>query len=400
MLVISFDAVGNDEFERLLSYPTVGAFAKNAAVFRDVSTVFVSNTYPIHTSVATGLPPGKHGLRANTEPYPARHPVWNSGEGGIKARTVWQAAREKGIDTAAVFWPVTAYSTSIRWNMPEVLARPGKSQLITSLKAGNALMQLQLFLRHRKLFEGVKQPQLDNFATACMCDILHSKKPGLALIHFTVYDTLCHRHGKGSKELSAAFETLDKNLAALLDAAKDEPDVLIFSDHSQINVHTVVTVNDLLKEMKLNNCFFECCGGSAFFNANGLSRKLTDEVKRRVEESEGFRRFLTEDEMREAGYFTQENASTEEAAVNSAVNNDAPFQDQAAFGFTAQAGYSYEAYPKEDKATHGYALDMPNYKVFYMVKGFGLAPGERRGGSLLDIAPLVAKRLELTMPLI
>jgi hypothetical protein len=372
LLIISFDAVGDDEFERLAGYPAIGAFIKSAAVYRDVSTVFVSNTYPIHTSVATGLPPGQHGLRANTEARPVRDPVWNSNEDGIQTRTLWQAAREEGIDTAAVFWPVTAYSKTIRWNMPEVLARPGKSQLLTSLRAGSPLTQLQLFLKHRKLFEGVKQPQLDNFATACMCDILRRKKPGLALIHFTAYDTLCHMHGKGGRELDTAFEALDKNLAALLEAAKDEGDVLIFSDHSQINVHTVVTINDLICDMEPDECFFECCGGSAFFHSNGLSEWRIDEVKRRVEKSEGFRRFLMPEEMRQSGY-----------------------QGHAAFGIAAQAGYCYEAYPKDIKATHGYALDMPDYKVFYMARGFGLKSGEHTGGSLLDIAPLVAKRLKL-----
>jgi hypothetical protein len=224
MLIISFDSVGDSEFARLAEYPAFSAFHGQSAVFRAVSSLFLSNTYPVHTSVATGVAPGEHGVLSNTEPFPSRHPVWNSREAGIRAQTLWQAAAKHGVDTAAVFWPVTAYSKTIRYNIPEVLARPGKSQLITSLRAGSARLQLKLFLRHRALLDGIRQPNLDNFATACMADILREHRPGLALIHLTAYDALCHEHGKDSGALETAFEALDRNLGILLEAAGNDRD--------------------------------------------------------------------------------------------------------------------------------------------------------------------------------
>jgi predicted AlkP superfamily pyrophosphatase or phosphodiesterase len=259
--------------------------------------------------------------------------------------------------------------------MPEVLAQPGENQILTSLKAGSALTQAKLFLKYRRKFDGIKQPQLDNFAAACACEILRAEKPGLCFIHLVAYDAICHKYGKGSEELTFALEALDKNLAAILNAAGDT-DVLIFNDHSQINVRNVVVINEILKDtgLDVHGCFFECCGGSAFFHAGTLNADQIDYVKERVEKYEGFRRFLNDDEMVESGY-----------------------EGRAAFGITAKAGYSFEAYAKRIKATHGYALDMPDYRVFYMAKGFGLAPGIRKGGSLLDIAPLAAKRLGLRL---
>ena len=385
MLIISFDAVGNREFERLLSYPTFSQLAGQSAVFRDVSTVFVSNTYPIHSSVATGLVPGAHKLTANTETFPARNPVWHTREDEICARTLWQAAAQKGIKTAAVFWPVTAYSKTIRYNVPEVLARPGKSQLLTSLKAGSTALQLKLFLRHHSLLDGINQPSLDAFATACMVDILREHKPGLALIHFTAYDSLCHQHGKESPQLTQAYEALDKNLAALLAAAAGEHDIVIFSDHDQRNVHSVVTLNDLLIEKGLlsassngtympgeSGCHIECCGGAAFFHAGTLPSSSVEEVRETVAASEGFCRFLTATEMHEAG------------------------RQATAFGFCPKIGYCYEPYPTGHKADHGYPADAPDYTVFYMIKSPGFEPGSStRGGSLLDIAPTVAQCLDL-----
>jgi len=386
MLIISYDAVGDSEFERLMEYPNFSAFSKQAAAFREVRTLFLSNTYPIHTSIATGVMPGVHGVTSNTEPFPKKHPRWNSEEARIRVKTLWQAAAEKGIKTAAVFWPVTAFSKTVRYNIPEVLARPGKSQVMASLKAGSKYLQLHMVLRHGKKLEGIEQPCLDNFAASCMADILREHRPGLALIHLTAYDALCHKHGKDSEALSIALESLDTNLALLLEAAGEERDVLLFSDHSQLNIDAELQPNDVLVgagHMRKENgaylagdsgCYFECCGGSAFFHAGSLPALQVEELRRSIKQSEGFRRFLTQDEMSEAGF------------------------ESAAFGFCAKKGYGYAAFPHGHKAEHGYPTDMPDYNVFYLARGFELDPGATtRGGSLLDITPIVAQRLGLEL---
>jgi len=386
MLIISVDAVGDDEFPHLMKYPTFSAFSEKAAVYRDVSTVFISNTYPIHASIVTGVKPCVHGIISNTEIFPTKSGIWNAREDGFRVKTIWQAAVESGFVTTAVFWPVTAYSKSIRYNIPEVLAQPGKNQIVTSMKAGSTLLQIVMFLRHRKLLKGIDQPDRDRFATACMADILRKHKPGLALMHLTAYDSLCHKLGKGAEALEPVFRSLDENLSILLDAAGHDRDVLILSDHGQQNVHTSIEPNGILVEAGLlrrqddvympgeYGCFIECGGGSAFFRAGKLPEQDTEKLRAVIEISEGFRRFLTDEEMQDSGH------------------------EDAAFGFCAKPGYCYEPIISGKKAEHGYPLDTPDYKVFYMAKGFGLPPGSvTHGASLLDIAPLVAKRLGLNM---
>jgi len=384
MLIISFDAVGDCELNRLMEYPNFSAFAKKAALYRGVPTLCPSNTYPIHTSVATGVLPNVHGIISNTKPFPEKHPWWNSDESDIKVKTIWQAAFEKGIAVAAVFWPVTGYSKSVRYNIPEIMPRPGKNPLLTLLKAGSTALMLKLALRHFRLLDGIDQPNRDRFATMCMADILREKKPGLALMHLTAFDTLCHKNGRDSKALDAAFEALDSNLAILLEAAGEDRDVIILSDHSQRNIHTVIDPNlALAHEMLLikggdfyicgeDECYYECCGGTAFFHAGKLDKERVEEIRGKVSQGEGFRRFLTSEEIRDAGY------------------------EHCAFGFSAADGVAYFSLKPTHKADHGYPADMPDYTVFYMVKGAECVPGSVvDGGSLLDIAPLVSKRLNL-----
>lgn len=386
LLIISFDAVCDNELDRLMQYESFSAFARQAEIYRRVSTVFLSNTYPVHTSVVTGVNPAIHSITSNTEPFPCKHPVWKTDEREIRAKTLWQAASEKDIKTAAVLWPVTAHAKTIPYNIPEVLARPGKNQLLTSLAAGSKFLQIKMFLRHCKLLDGIRQPGLDYFSTACMTDILREYAPGLALLHLTAYDTLCHQYGKDSQKLDTAFQSLVQNLKTLENAAGHDYDIILFSDHGQLNVHTNIEPNLLLEDLGLlkrignfyepgdSGCFIECCGGSAFFHSGNLKPEKTEEVKIAVARSDGFSRFLSDDEMSECGH------------------------QKDAFGFCSKEGYCYEAFKSFEKANHGYPLDMPDYKVFYMARGKGFISGKiNEGGNLLDIAPLAAKRLGLDL---
>ncbi len=106
LLVVSLDAVGDSLYKRLLSCPSFSALARESAVWREVNSVFPTNTYPVHASVVTGKNPEQHGVSGNTEPFPGEHPKWLYEEKHIRAKTLWQAAAEKGLDVASVMWPV------------------------------------------------------------------------------------------------------------------------------------------------------------------------------------------------------------------------------------------------------------------------------------------------------
>ena len=382
LLIISFDAVGSAEWQRLSAWPNVAKFAESAALTLDARTVFVSNTYPIHSSVATGLPPCDHGLISNTEPFPEAHPPWFTREKYIRRKTLWQAVAEAGGSVASVLWPVTGCAKGIRWNIPENPPRPGQNLFLENLRTGSKFLQLRMLLKHFKLLLSLDQPGLDSFVTACAAELLRGYKPNLTLVHLTCYDTLCHRYGREAPELETAFESLDTNLGLLLDAAGPETSVILFSDHAQFSVHTVVAVNDVLRDLGLirregdtwipgpENCYIECCGGSAFFCPGSLDGAGIARVKGAVARSEGFNRFLTGEEMRECG------------------------REQLPFGFCAKIGWCYDSVGKAEKGNHGYPPDYPGYEVFYAVRGAGHTPGGvRHGGSLLDIAPLAAEEL-------
>jgi hypothetical protein len=386
LLIISFDAVGDRVFDRIAALPNTAAFVRSAALVRDVSSIFLTNTYPIHASVVTGLPQGEHGLISNTSAFPERYPAWCYRASCIRKKTLWQAAAEQGLSVAAVLWPATGGAAEIKWNIPEMVPRPGDRQLLLNLKNGSKLAQIRLWLRYRHLLDGIAQPARDRFAAACMADILRSRRPGLALMHFTAYDGLCHQYGEDFGVLDRALAVMDEELGKLLEAAGEETAVILFSDHAQLPVEHTVLPNDILVEMGLlkrdgagayqagePGCFIECCGGAAFLHPGKLEQ--LDALRRNLERSPGFNRWLRDEELRACG------------------------RGNLPAGFCPLPGYQYEACDTGEKGQHGYPGDYENYKVFYAVRSPAVPGGrELRGGSLLDIAPLALRLMGEGLP--
>ncbi len=378
LVLISLDAVSDETFETLKKYKHFRALCEESTLVRQVQSLFLSNTYPIHTSIATGLYPYEHGIVSNTKVQPETNkPDWITHSQWIQGKTLWQAAYEKGLKTAAVMWPVTGGAKEIAYNVPEVMAKPGESQLVVSLKAGSKRLQIKEFLRHRKVLKGISQPELDDFSTLVMKDIIKEKQPDLMLLHLTAYDSLCHHYGRGAKELHVAYESLDKSLARILEVLDKDTTVVFFADHGQLNVDHCILANNYLEEMGLTyqEAYIECCGGSAFLHNYKCSSEKVEQIKERIKQSRGFNRFLTPEEMQVCGRSTL------------------------AFGFCAKEGYYYEREEKKEKGNHGYPLDYPGYQVFYGVKGKNFEGGKvLKGGSLLDVTALVAAECELDMP--
>ena len=391
VLLISFDAVSNSDVDKLIEMKNFKALKAKGTLVREVKSIFISNTYPIHTSIITGTHPYIHGIIENLKPQTeVPDPDWYWYSEDIKVETVYGAASKCGMTVASVMWPVTGGSKEIKYNIPEIFPNRGKKQIVVSLEAGSKFLQIKEFIKHGKKLKGLSQPEVDNFAVSCMCDIIKEKKPDLMQIHLTDCDTHKHKFGIESKEVNAALGRLDLNLGRLLEATKSMENltVIIVSDHAQINVNKSVNPNVSLEKeglLKINedgtvydySCWVKCSGGSAMLITKPyISFEMIQKAKALMQKCEGFERFLTEEEMQLSGH------------------GNCPF------GMSAKRGYQFSMNKNPyEKANHGYTLDKDKYTTFYMVVGEGI--GENNvlsGGSLLDIAPIIAKTLDIDMP--
>ena len=355
LLLVIFDAVGSDELTILRDLPNFRRIFANGSIFPELKTTFISNTYPVHSSIATGVVPGIHGLICNTMLQPENpRPWWNYDSRLLKAEPIWRKAAKKGLKTAAVMWPVTAFAKEIRWNVPEIMAKDGERQVSANLHCGSKIPQLYSYVLHRKLLRGIDQPERDRFAAASMLDAIRLVRPDLMLMHLTAYDSLCHEFCRGSDETMLALREMDDNLGRLYDASAKDTAVIVFSDHAQLNVHTAVDPNRILEMLGYltyhengtvtdAQCLFQNCDGSSFFFNRGMDPDLVDLVKDAVMADIAVERLLTDEEMQESGY-----------------------AGKAEFGICAKQGYYFKA-ANVEKATHGYPTDYPNYRVFFAV---------------------------------
>ena len=373
ILVISFDAIGDKVFEAMAldskNYPNIARFKREAYYRGGVKTVFVSNTYPVHTSISTGKLPKEHGVISNLLPPQKNGECpWAQMAKYIKCKTIWDAAREKKLSVAAMLWPVTC-GAKIDYHMPEVHVGKGQNILFRSLVYGSVFFQLAALLKHgRKLLDALKGvaqgtglPVLDDFTAAVTCDMLKRKKPDLVLVHLIAYDTMFHLVGSNGKGMETAMKAMDTNLGILLESWGPRDTVIVFSDHSQFNVNENINLNDVYE-----NIAFEQTGGCAFLNKKPEG----------LEEQPWFGRYLTKEEMGESGY-----------------------GDKPVLGLAAKLGYAFTE-GKKYKGNHGYPTDYDNYGVFYCVRGKGFQPIYEQSWlktHISDVTAIIARELNLDM---
>ena len=402
LLIVSLDAVSMADLEILKQSTFINKIIGDGSLVEDVSPVFVSNTYPIHTSVITGCYPNKHGIFDNVKPLPMEStPGWFWYSNDINVQTLYNQATLNNLTTASILWPVTA-GAKIKYNIPEIFpTKAYETQAFLSLSNGSPLFTLKSILKYRNIFKGISQPGLDDFSCSVMCDVILEKNPDLMLIHFTDVDTNKHNYGISSAEAKEALLRMDKRVSKLFDALSavnnvDDFHVIIFSDHGMSDVQHTVDPNIFLKnanlidydqsgKIKTWEAWMKGCGGSAFCYLNPKSSQSKSSLESEVKDllvkefqnsSSGFKRYLDEDEITLSG-----------------------FKRDCVFGISASAGYELlNNSEKAHKANHGYPISDGGYNTFYFVYGPMINKGlSLNGGNLLEIAPLACKLLDIPL---
>lgn len=380
LLMVSFDAVGSQDIDLLLTLPNFSSLCRRGTLVRDVSSVFVSNTYPTHTTIQTGVLPRTHGIMDNDFQEPAnRGEKWRFHVKNIRVRTLTDEAGKAGKTVCTVLYPVTGGSSNIRYNFVEIAGHvSGIKRIWRMLKYGTTGYVLTSLLKFGRLMLSSNPASLDLFTTAIACDTIERKKPDLTMVHLLDADMQKHHFGPNTPEAAESLRQLDNRLGELMDSLEkagiaDSTSILVFSDHNCCPVHTSIMPNDMLKNAGLSysDAYFHSAGGCCFLKLYNPQKKheLAAFVNNFLLEP-FVDRLLTAEEMNESGA-------------------DREF----ACGFAAAGGYCFGAF---EAGQHGYTLDRDNYCTFYLAAGENVPEGEiKTGGSLLNICPLAVDLLGL-----
>lgn len=228
-VVVSLDAFRADYLDRPEAR-NLRRMAAEGTRAEYLQSVFPSETFPNHYSIATGLRPAHHGIVSNKFYDPESGGLFLAGNVAIASQSrwwggepIWLTAKRQGLISASVFWV-------------------GSDFLIDGDRPNHWLAydkHLSFDKRLERVLGYLKLPE--------------KERPNLILFYMEDTDTVGHSHGPDSPELNAAIAREDEIVGRLLDGVRDlgledRCDIVVLSDHgmSRFESEQVVYLEDYL----------------------------------------------------------------------------------------------------------------------------------------------------------
>ena len=412
VIVISFDAVSEEDLEFLSKQPNFSKLIKNGALIKNVESVYPSLTYPAHATIVTGKYPKNHGVINNTVlDFKNDNPDWYWYRKYIKGDTIFDLAEKSGMKTCSILWPVTARS-KITYNMPEIFCtKRYDNQILKSALAGSKIYQVNMNKKFGYLRQGMEEPYLDNFATEVAKKTIRELKPNLILLHLIDSDSQKHKYGIENKEVIESLKRHDERLGEIIESLKlaglyEDSTIIALGDHSQINVNNVIKLNSILMKNDLINvngnkiksykAIAKSCDGSSYIY---LKNKNDVETRKKV------RDILNELKNKYSNVI--EEVYNNEEIKNLGADINASFMIEAKRGYyfiDDFLGESIEFIDESSKikhklrASHGYLPSRDNYKTFFIAYGKTIKKGVvLEKGKLINHGPTIAKILDIDL---
>lgn len=412
VIVISFDAVSEEDLEFLSKQPNFSKLIKNGALIKNVESVYPSLTYPAHATIVTGKYPKNHGVINNTVlDFKNDNPDWYWYRKYIKGDTIFDLAEKSGMKTCSILWPVTARS-KITYNMPEIFCtKRYDNQILKSALAGSKIYQVNMNKRLGYLRQGMEEPYLDNFATEVAKKTIRELKPNLILLHLIDSDSQKHKYGIENKKVIESLKRHDERLGEIIESLKlagiyEDSTIIALGDHSQINVNNVIKLNSILMKNDLINvngnkiksykAIAKSCDGSSYIY---LKNKNDVETRKKV------RDILNELKNKYSNVI--EEVYNNEEIKNLGADINASFMIEAKRGYYFIDDFLGEAIEVIDesskikhklRASHGYLPSRDNYKTFFIAYGKTIKKGVvLEKGKLINHGPTIAKILDIDL---
>ncbi len=414
-LVFCLDALCASDVEAMRAMPHFGRFMENCAMVRKIEPVWPALTYCCHVSMITGCYVDRHGV-ANNEKM-QRGGYWNlpwyGKKSDVKVPTVLDYARQHGLTTCSISWPVSG-GADYDMNLPMIVPYGYTGWDPTPWLEGMATKSLldRYFYKHGRYLKGPDR-SLDLFTMAMALDILQDyDQPDIMLVKMCDLDGARHRYGVHHPRVYDQLRKHDEEFGSLVEALRrkgtlEQTNLVIVGDHGQTDIQDILHLNVLLREngfIRLNPDgtlqSFDAIVHSAALSAYVELADPTDQaMKQRVRD---FLESLKDDERVRLAYVLD----AQEAKECFHVSGDFDFIIESslpvAFGERIDAESLYGSkLPGDHKigaATHGGNPQREELTTF-LAAGPDVKPGvvvERR--PMVDEAPTLARLLGFTMP--
>ncbi|HRQ88451.1 MAG TPA: ectonucleotide pyrophosphatase/phosphodiesterase [Bacteroidia bacterium] len=415
VVMLSVDGLAHFYFDDpKAEMPNLRRLAAEGARAEKMLAVLPTVTWPNHTSLVTGVRPGKHGVVGNTyfdrdknEVIPL---IWDpllDKEQIVKVPTIYDVAKQAGLRTAAVTWPGSRGAKTLDWTVPCVI----KSDLFVQHSTPSLLEEFkQAGIPYENEADGFKEGRgedRDRWHLQQFAHIVRTHRPNLALYHILEVDHVEHAHGPQSPEAYAAVKFADGLVGELWqilqDAFPGKATLVVVSDHGFFDYRQMIRPNVALQQAGL---------------LTALGGKITGGKARALSQGGSSMIYITDHENREA-LIPQIAAIFKDTEGVSQVITPSDFP---AYGLTdspqmpqapdlilcAREGYMFQdlatgdelvSTPAEQvKGTHGYDPNEERLHASFIASGAGIKPGSQLGTiTNTSVAPTLAALLGLKM---
>jgi predicted AlkP superfamily pyrophosphatase or phosphodiesterase len=426
VLIISIDGLKPEYITQAdahgMKIPYLRTLLREGTYAEGVVGIWPTVTYPSHTTLVTGVWPAEHGIYNNLEFDPLQHysGAWNWYAPLIKVPTLWKVARQGGLRTASVGWPVSAGATDVDWLIPEFwrsadpsggsgTVNPEDRLLIAAISRPATLLKDLEPKAGEYMMGNETTIGGDEIKTRYTVEILRRLKPGFMTLHLSSLDDTQHGHGPFSAEACADLEAQDgmvERLTKAAVAADPTAVVVLVSDHGFMTITHLVnlyipfvqaglvqaTINPATKAVTVTAWKAEPWGAggmAAIMLKDANDHETEQQVKALLDKlaadpESGIAQVLDREAMKARGTFP-----------------DAAFLVVLKPGYyvgTATSGNPVTVIPTA-RGSHGFSPEYPEMRASFFAVGAGIARHRNLGVvDMRQIAPTVAKILKVQMP--
>ena len=166
--------------------------------------------------------------------------------------TIYDAAKARGLGTAAIRWPATRGAKTLDWTLPDVFSDELLHEYTTPALVAEC-REAGIWSDGEAVQSGGRELRIvsDKVCTRVFNFILRTHRPGLALLHLTNVDHVEHQKGPRTAEAYAAIKSADVQVREVWQEIKRafprQTTLLIVSDHGFSPVDRVVLPNIVLR---------------------------------------------------------------------------------------------------------------------------------------------------------
>jgi arylsulfatase A-like enzyme len=407
VVLISIDGLRADYYlpspTRRAVMPALDALRARGSWADGVVGVFPSLTYPSHTTLVTGARPATHGIVQNTRFAPEGGGSWYFEADELKMPTLWDAARDAGLTTAGVSWPVTV-GARIDYLLPETHQAPREMSWLDLMRQQSTPGLVDAVVERLGGFgpnANRDYAERDRFSTAGAVLILERHRPNLLLVHLVEADTAQHQFGPNSPEAFAALNRVDASVGRIVDAIDAagiarHTTVIVTGDHGFYRVHSAFQPNAALREAGL----LEVDDAGRVVSWEAVAHRAAIRLKDPANPALAARVERLFRDLADGPYHGLFRVVDRDEIARRGGDPDALLFLEPIEGYTTAAGTAGGFLVASDRrGDHGYTPDAPAMHTGLIVAGAGIVPG--LGVPLarqIDIGPTAARLLGVLLP--